>query len=89
MKRLNARMTATLEQTQADLPRLLVRVQEGEEVVITREGRPVAKLTRVPQNHSSPDRQAWLDRLAELRQRLATDKTGPAVEQLLNEDRGE
>ena len=81
-------MTATLEQTQADLLKLLGMVQQGEEVVITSEGRPVAKLTAVPQASPSPNRQAWLARLAELRQRLSTGKTGLTVEQILDEDRG-
>lgn len=31
----------------------------------------------------------WLDRLARLRSRLATEISGPSVEQLLAEDRGE
>jgi prevent-host-death family protein len=82
-------MTATLEQTQVDLLKLLGRVQQGEEVVITSGGRPVAKLTGLPQTHPLPDRQAWLAKLAELRQRLATGKTGLTVEQILDEDRGE
>jgi prevent-host-death family protein len=81
-------MTATLEQTQADLVKLLGMVQQGEEVVITSQGRPVAKLTAVPQANPSLDRQAWLARLAELRQRLSTGKTGLSVEQILDEDRG-
>jgi antitoxin (DNA-binding transcriptional repressor) of toxin-antitoxin stability system len=37
-------MTATLEQTQSDLLKLLTLVQQGEEVVITSQGRAVAKL---------------------------------------------
>ena len=82
-------MTATLEQTQADLLRLLGMVQQGEEVVITNEGRPVARLTGVLQTQPSHDRQAWLAKLAELRQRLATGKTGQTVEQILDEDRGD
>jgi prevent-host-death family protein len=81
-------MTATLEQTQADLLKLLGMVQRGEEVVITSQGRPVAKLTAVPQANPSLNRQAWLARLAELRQRLSTGKTGLTVEQILDEDRG-
>jgi len=81
-------MTATLEQTQADLLKLLGMVQQGEEVVITSQGRPVAKLTGVPQAHSPPNRQAWLAKLAQLRQRLSTGKTGLTVEQILDEDRG-
>ena len=81
-------MTATLEQTQADLLKLLGMVQKGEEVVITSHGRPVAKLTGLPQANPSPNRQAWLTKLAQLRQRLSTGKTGLTVEQILDEDRG-
>jgi prevent-host-death family protein len=82
-------MTATLEQTQTDLLKLLTRVQQGEEIVITREGHPVAKLTGIRQHQRTPDRQAWLAKLAELRQRLATGKSGLTVEQMLDEDRGD
>jgi prevent-host-death family protein len=81
-------MTATLEQTQADLVKLLGKVQQGEEVVITSEGRPVARLTAVLQSSPGPDRGEWLAKLAEMRQRLATGKTGLNVEQILDEDRG-
>jgi len=82
-------MTATVEQTQADLLRLINLAQCGEEVVITREGHAVAKLTGLPQLRTSTDRRAWLTRLAALRARLATGKTGSTVEQILDEDRGE
>lgn len=82
-------MTATLEQTQADLRRLIDLAQRGEEVVITSQGQPVAKLTGVPQPRASRDRQAWLMKLAELRARLATGNAGPTIEQILDEDRGE
>ncbi len=38
-------MTAAVEQTQADLARILELARQGEEVVITRSGEPIAKLT--------------------------------------------
>lgn len=82
-------MTATLEQTQSDLLKLVNLVQQGEEVVITSQGRAVAKLSAVPQSSPSPNRQAWLARLAELREQLSTGKTGLTVEQILDEDRTE
>lgn len=82
-------MTATVEQTQSDLVRLVSLVQQGEEVVITDHGRAVARLSAVVQPGTSPDRRAWLTRLADLRRQLATGKSGPSVEQLLHEDRGE
>jgi len=80
-------MTATLEQTQTDLRKLLGLVEHGQEIIITSQGRPVAKLTGLPQTAIAPDRQAWLAKLADLRARLATGKTGLTVEQILDEDR--
>jgi antitoxin (DNA-binding transcriptional repressor) of toxin-antitoxin stability system len=82
-------MTATLEQTQADLPELVSLVQQGEEVVITCQGRPVAKLSAVPQHAPSPNREAWLARLAEFREQMSTGKMGATVEQILDEDRAD
>jgi len=53
------------------------------------QGRPVAKLTGLPQTAIAPDRQAWLAKLADLRARLATGKIGLTVGQILDEDRGQ
>lgn len=39
-------VTLTVSQARASLPALLTRVEEGEEVTITRHGRPVAVLVR-------------------------------------------
>jgi len=55
-------MTATLEQTQSDLLKLVKLVQQGEEVVITSQGRAVARLSAVPPSAPSSNRQAWLGR---------------------------
>ena len=82
-------MTATLEQTQSDLVRLINLVQQGEEVVITSEGRPVARLSAVPQSAPSPNRQAWLARLRQLRETAATGKTSPTTEEILDDLRSE
>jgi antitoxin (DNA-binding transcriptional repressor) of toxin-antitoxin stability system len=82
-------MTATVEQTQSDLLTLLNLVQQGEEVVITSQGRAVAKLSAVSQSAPAPDRQAWLARLAELRAQLSTGEPGATVERILDEDRGD
>jgi antitoxin (DNA-binding transcriptional repressor) of toxin-antitoxin stability system len=82
-------MTATLEQTQSDLLKLLNLVQQGEEVVITSQGRAVAKLSAVPQSVPSPSRQAWLARLRHLREASATGKTTPTTEEILDDLRSE
>ena len=82
-------MTATLEQTQSDLLRLIELAQRGEEVLITREGRPVDRLTGVPQPQAVPDRRAWLAKLARLREATATGKTTPTTEQILDDLRAE
>lgn len=84
-------MTATLSQTQADLPRLVELASQGEDVVITMEGKPKARLTRAEsangQRLSPQELQAWRSELAELRARLATGRTTPSAEQLIAEDR--
>ena len=82
-------MTATVEQTQSDLLKLVRLVQQGEEVVITSQGRAVAKLSAMPSSAPSPNRQAWLARLAELRAQLFTGKTGATMEQILDEDQAD
>lgn len=82
-------MTATLEQTQTDLLKLIGVAQQGEEVVIVNEGHPVAKLTAVPPTPPAPNRQAWLAKLAKLRKATATGKTTPTTEQILDDLRSE
>ena len=82
-------MTATLEQTQSDLLRLVNMVQQGEEVVITSQGRAVARLSAVLPTTTPPNRQAWLGRLRQLRESTATGKTSPTTEEILDDLRSE
>jgi len=82
-------MTVTLEQTQSDLLKLVNLVQHGEEVVITSQGQAVAKLSAVPRSAPSPNRQAWLARLRQLRASSATGKTSPTTEAILDDLRSE
>ena len=79
-------MIATLEQTRADLPLLLDRVLRGEEIVITQQGQPVARLTSLP---TPAGRAAWLDKLARLRAAGATEPQGTPSERILEELRVE
>jgi antitoxin (DNA-binding transcriptional repressor) of toxin-antitoxin stability system len=87
----SARMTTTLSQSQADLPRLVELASQGEDVLITVEGKPKARLTRAESANghqlSPQELQTWLAELADLRARLATGKTGLTAEQLVAEDR--
>jgi len=82
-------MTATVEQIQSDLLRVVRLAQQGEEVVITNHGRVVAKLTGVPEAEPLPNRKAWLARLAGLRKSTATGKTTPTSEEILEDLRSE
>lgn len=60
----------------AQLSELINKVEAGEEVVITRHGRPVARVVPVaPVKQPVP-----LERLAELRKRLPPRKDSSAVE---------
>jgi len=70
-----------------ELPRLVALAGQGEEVLITVEGRAVAKLTGLARP-TIPNKQDWLADLAELRHQCATGKTGePTVEEILADDR--
>lgn len=46
-------MTISVEQAQIDLARMLEQVAAGDEVVITRDGRPLARVTAVPQENGN------------------------------------
>ena len=84
-------MTATLRESQADLQRLVELASRGEEVVITVDGKPKAKLTSAgaPSPIESPDIASWVKDLEELRRKYSTGNTGPTVDQILAEDRAE
>ncbi|MEN9637733.1 MAG: Antitoxin Phd YefM, type toxin-antitoxin system [Verrucomicrobiota bacterium] len=79
-------MIATLDQTQAQLPQLLERVLHGEEVVITQQGQPVARLTALP---TPTGRSAWLGKLARLRASGAAGPQGTPSECILEDLRAE
>ena len=82
-------MAITVEQTQADLTKLIELTQRGEEVVILSEGQAVARLTGISRPQQPPETQEWLADLAELRERISTGKTGTTVEEMITEDRGD
>lgn len=82
-------MTATLEQTQSELLKLIDLAQRGEEVLITNHGRAIAKLTALPQPRTAANRQAWLAKLSRLRDMTATGKSTPTTEQILDDLRAE
>ena len=68
--------TVNLATAKAQLSELIGRAENGEEVVITRHGRPVARVIPVtPVKQPVP-----LERLAELRKRLPPRKGSSAVE---------
>jgi prevent-host-death family protein len=86
-------MVATLKEGQQNLPRLVELASNGEDVVITVDGKPKAKLTRaetaIDAESSEVDRVQWLKELGELRQKYATGKKGLTVEEILEQDRAD
>jgi prevent-host-death family protein len=68
-----------IKQARQELPDLIDRAEAGEEVIITRQGKAVAKLVAAPKTRKP------LPSLAEFRQRIGRPRT-PAV-QLLREER--
>jgi prevent-host-death family protein len=86
-------MVATLKEGQQNLSQLVELASSGEDVVITVDGKPKAKLTRadpVPGRETpATDHTQWLKELEELREKYSTGKTGLTVEQILEEDRAD
>jgi antitoxin (DNA-binding transcriptional repressor) of toxin-antitoxin stability system len=89
-------MTASLSKSQAELPRLVEIASQGEDVVITVEGKPKARLTRphvAPDNgapsKSPADLTVRVKELASLRDKYRTGKTGLTVDQILEETRAD
>jgi prevent-host-death family protein len=89
-------MTASLSKSQAELPRLVEIASQGEDVVITVEGKPKARLTRAnvapgngPPSKSPVDLTVRLKELASLRDKYRTGKAGLTVEQILEETRAD
>jgi len=58
------------------LAELLDRVERGEEVVITRHGRPVAKLSRTGPGHNVTAARAAANALMKLREEIAEEAGG-------------
>ena len=68
-----------IRQARQDLPDLIDRAEAGEEVIITRQGRPVAKLVAAPR-HPIP-----LPSLVDFRDRVG--RSGTAAAQLIRDER--
>ena len=68
--------TYDLEEAKAQLASLLERVADGEEIVLARSGRPVARLVRVTQEPRKPGRLKG-------RIRIAPDFEEPIPEEIL------
>ena len=78
-------MTTTVGAYEAKthLPRLLDRVEAGEEIVITRHGRPVARLVAIEAEESVDADEIWAA-LTAIRSRV---KPGPSAREMINEGR--
>jgi prevent-host-death family protein len=62
-------ITATVRDLRNHYSSLLDRISEGEEIVITRRGKPVARL--IPERPSKPEKVCWADSPA-----VTRDRTG-------------
>ncbi len=82
--------TVTLEEAQAHLPQLIERLQPGEEIVITRDQKPVATVRAMPpQDERRAAAVAMLNRWAEEDAKLPQEaaEANAAVLRALDEDR--
>jgi antitoxin (DNA-binding transcriptional repressor) of toxin-antitoxin stability system len=65
------------------LSELLDRVERGEEIVITRHGRPVARLSRTGPGHDVAAARAAVEALAELGRKIAAESGPFTIEEIL------
>ena len=77
--------TVSLAQAKAHLSELLDKVEAGEDIVITRHGRPVAHLSAATKQKVAPD----LESLRVLRERLPRrgESSADVLRQMRDEDR--
>lgn len=80
-------MISTLRDSKARLSELVERASKGEDVLITVRGKIKARLTAAGTEMSAQDREAWLDRLKRLQERIGTGRTGKPIEEILDEIR--
>lgn len=73
--------TSTVAQTKAHLSALLARIAKGEEVVITRRGRPMARIVPIEPTSTRFDLAALRDYLA-----ARPPRPGPSVAELRQTD---
>lgn len=80
-------------QSQMELPQLVEIASHGEDVVITVDGKPKARLTKaepiVLVALTAAELQVWTGELAALRAQLFTGRDLPTAEQLIDEDRAD
>ena len=69
------------------LPRLLDRVEQGETIVITRHGKPVAKLVPASAEKVRPDIQQAIKDMLEFRDKHGPRLQGLRVRELIEEGR--
>lgn len=80
--------TVTLAEAKAQLSRLIEQVEAGEEITITKRGRPVVRLVAAAQTETSPVSQQ-LPSLADLRARMQeqTEPAGEFIRRMRDSDR--
>ena len=82
-------MIAALEESPANLEHLVELAQRGEEVVLTKAGQPVAKITGIAETDWPTVRDQWLEELDRLRASVGTGRVGTSTEQIIEEIREE
>jgi prevent-host-death family protein len=78
-------MTTQVDVNKADLPELLIKVQQGETVALTRRGRPVAKLIPVKKRNKRISK--VIEQMEEFQKNGPTLGPDLTLEQLIKEGR--
>ncbi len=75
-------MTASIREAKAKLSELLDSAERGEEVIITSNGKPRARIVAIP---TAPRGKFDWDKIQRLAKKAATGKRGPDITQIISE----
>lgn len=80
-------MIASVRKAKSEFCQLVKLASGGEEVIITLRGKPVVRLSKIPEPATITDRSHWIRQLKHLRNQSSTGARAPTVDEILADDR--
>ncbi len=80
---MSAATNLSVDEQDTSLADLLDRVERGEEITVSRHGRPIARLVPAPVAHDVERARRAVEKLAELREQLRAEHGTVSLEEIL------